>query len=213
MSIKDYLDKQVGFIQVNKPIVYTDKNYETACWWEERASDLGVYPLVLTKVDQYSSDFTVRAKVSGTITNDYFPALWAGSPISNEPYKAKYVGQESRPIIVQADLTQAIVDTAMSPGNAIDWYINLKFWKMFINNREEELLKAYNDLPKWWMAYQAGEDQFNSRVGMVGYAAGKIAQFTKEIGELYRKVGYLEEESDMWRKYHEVNTAWISKAA
>lgn len=211
--MKEFIGKNVGFIQVNKPIVYVDSSYEVACWWEERTSKTGVYPLTLEKADRYSADFNVVAKVPGIITDDYFPALWGGMPISREAYKPKYVGQESRAILVSANLTKAICDTGISPGCDIDWYVNPELWKLFIQNREEELRKAYADLPNWWDKYQAGEDEFHSRVGMVSHIAGHIVQYGREIQELYRQVGYLEEKSDMWRRLHAQNTEWIKKAA
>jgi hypothetical protein len=205
MTMQHYLNKQVGFVQVNKPIVYVNNNYECAAWWEERTSKTGVYPLFLKKRNGYSADFIVVAEIPGTITDDYFPALWGGVPVSNKPYTPKYVGRESQPIPVSADLSKAIDDTGNSPGRDIDWYINPELWTIFLKNREEELNKVYADLPNWWKEYQSGDDQFHSRVGMVAHIAEYIVQYGREIQELYSKIEHIKS----WQHLYEKNTAWI----
>jgi len=214
MNLRDYLNKQVGFIRVNKSIVYTDKSYECAAWWEERTSETGVYPLMLKPAESLYPErpnFVVAASIPATVSADYFPALWAGVAISNKPYDCyKNVGRKCRDIDIRADLVQAICDTGISPnekGN--DWYVNPEIWELVIKNREEELVKSYKNLPRWWDEYLAGEDEFHSRVGMIAHIAQDLVRYPREIQELYRRLGYLNQATDLWRELHKKNTSWI----
>ncbi len=209
--IKDFINNQVGFIRVNKPIVYVDNQFECAAWWEERTSKTGIYPLLLQKANYYSNDYNVVADVPGVITNDYFPSLWGGVAISNKPYETKYVGQESRPIKVGSSLTEAILKTSNSPGSDIDYYIDFEFYKMYISNRKEELRKAYNELPACMFKYMQGDDKHYSNLGMVRHYSDRIVYVAREIENLSRAVDYLEEENDMWRKLYKQNTEWIKE--
>ena len=210
--MKNLLNTQVGWVRINTPIVYTNKSYECAAWWQESTSDTGVFPLFLRQKDRYSVDFIVVADIPATVTDDYFPALWGGVAISNEPYKPKYIGKESK-VSVSSSLMDAIQNTGVIPGRDVDWYVNPEIWKQYIQNREEELRAAYADLPKWWAEYNAEEDEYHSRVGMVAHVAEHIVQYSREIQCLYRAVGYLEQATDMWRELHKKNTEWIKKSA
>lgn len=209
--LENYIGKPVGFVRINEPIVFTYSGYECAAWWEQRTSTTGVFPLILRKKDKYSNDFIVEAMIPAVVTDDFFPALWGGVSVSNKPYVSKSIGMKCSDISATIDLIEAIKHTGNIPGESTrDWYINPEIWELVIKNREQEIVKAYTELPKWWAQYQAGEDKFHSRVGMVGHFGEMLVRYSKEIQELYRLSGYLNEKSDMWRNLHKKNTAWIN---
>jgi hypothetical protein len=206
--MKNYIGKQVGFVKINKPIVYTDRGYETAAWWEERTSITGVYSLFLQKKDQYSNDYNVVANIPATVSDDYFPALWGGVAISNEPYKSKNIGKPSLAIKVSSDLVVAIDKTGISPGYDIDWYVNPELWELVIKDREDQLNNSYNELPEWWTDYKSGDDKYHSKVSIIAHFGEKLTKYSREIELLYRRHGYLKEMSEMLRELHKNNTAW-----
>ncbi len=213
-NLRHFLNQEIGFVRINKPIIYTDQNYECAAWWEERTSETGVFPLLLRPAnDLYPErlELDVSASVPAVVSNDYFPALWGGVPVSSSPYKPKNIGRKSS-IIVKRALVQAIIDTGNSQSDT-DWYVNPDLWPLVIKDQEKELVKVYNDLPKWWDEYKSGDDEYHSRVGMVGYFGNMLRSLSKDIKDLYRVLGYLQEKSPMWRRLHIKNTAWIPENA
>jgi hypothetical protein len=208
--LKDYLDKQIGFVNINKPIEYCNRSYETACWRQDSISATGVFPLILRKKDKYSSDYIVVASIPATITDDYFPSLWCGVAISNTPYVCKSVGNKCSDIKFLQDLVSAIENTGTSPGNDFDIYVNPEIWDDVIKDRKDALEAAYNMLPKYYDEYVAGDDQFQSRVGMIAHFGEMLVRYPREIQVVYRLRNYLNEKSDMWRRLHENNTSWIN---
>jgi hypothetical protein len=205
--LKDYIGKPVGFVRINKPIVHTDSSYECAAWWEERTTTTGVFPLFLNVVN---NNYSVQAKIPATVSDDYFPSLWGGVAISDKPYVAKNIGNKSRDVRVSADIVAAIKDTGTIPGADKDWYVNPEIWELVIKDHEQQLFNAYNALPEWWAKYQAGDDQYHSRVGMIAHFGEMLVRYPREIQELYRHHGYLNEKSPMWQELHKKNTAWIN---
>lgn len=176
--MKELLNKEVGKVQINKPIIYTDRGYECAAWWEERKSDLGVFPLVLVK-DRYLDDYSVMAKIPAIVTDDYFPALWGGVPVSNKPYVPKRIGERSSlPVVVRNSLPEAICQTGYSPGNEIDWYINPEIWEMCLKNCQARLIQEKEYLDTVWNVSES------HRISSIKCTADRLSKVAKEIDEI-----------------------------
>jgi len=206
--MKTYFGKQVGFVQVNKSVVYTDNHYECAAWWEERTSKTGVFPLTIQNPSStnYSKDIVVVANIPGIVTNDYFPALFGGVCVSTQPYKPKYIGQASRPIIISSNFTKAIMLTGNSPGNDIDWYVNPEIWDEYVSYLRGCMNEEYAYLAQSWDKNMHNSE--SSTLDSVMYSSKRLSQYAKDIGDVSRQIGYLGEASDMWRNLHKQNTSW-----
>lgn len=208
-KLSDYLDKQIGFVQINKPVVYMDKGYECAAWWQERTSVNGVFPLYLKKKDNYSKHYNVVAHIPSIITDEDFTSLWGGVPISNKPYKSNNIGSIGRDITVSAPLVDAIESTGNIPDANIDWYVNPEIYELVIQDRKETLKECYNRLPEWWNQYNnEGVGKYNSNLSMVAHGSEEMAKIARDMERVIRKQGYLTEATDMWRELHKKNTQW-----
>jgi len=205
--LSDRVKQKIGFIRLHKPIVEHNNSYECAAWWEERTSEIGVFPVTLEK-NYYDNEFRVCASIPAKVTNDYFPALWGGAAINDKPYTPKHIG-EDRIIHYTHNLVQAIVATGRLQSSDVDWYIDPDVWMDVIRFKEGVLERAYNDLSNdFWKQYK-NDDQYHSRLGMIGYLGRTLSDASKDIAEMYRQIGYLSEKSDMWRNLYIKNTSWI----
>lgn len=205
----------IGFVQVNKPVVFTDRGYECAAWWEERTSQLGVYPVYLRDLNPLypqRQEYHAHAEIPARVTDDYFPALWGGVSVSNKPYVCRNQGAP-RVIGVRQDLTAAIEQTGNSPGSDLDWYIMPEVWQEVVDHFTAHMTTYYRDLPEYWAKYQAGDDEYRSRLRMVAYHAEHISEYARNIERVARQIGYQQDKSNMWRRLHAENTTWITKVA
>lgn len=192
----------LGAVAVKSPIEY-EQRYECAAWWEKQEMIVGIYPLVLEKNQSYPHHLKVVAKISGKVTDDYFPALYGGVAVSNQPYEAKNVGQE-RIIRRSWPLESVIRQTGHSPdGKDFDLFLDPRYWHLAQREAEEEIRSMYDHLTS---NYLGGD--YNRSLSAMGYAGERISLRAKEVLEIRRQVGYLTEKSDIWRNYHHVNTKW-----
>src|SRR5260221_14611966 len=83
----------IGAVKVNKPFVYHNASYECAAWWEDHQADTGVHPVYLGRSYHHPKNLTLTANIGAKVVDDYFPGLWGGVAISQEPYKAKHIGE------------------------------------------------------------------------------------------------------------------------
>lgn len=205
----------IGAVRVNVAQKNTRRDYECAAWWEETESDIGTFAVMLRREYHSPHDLFVIASVGATVTNDYFPGLWGGVPISREPYKPKHLG-EKRTVYINNDIVKAIHATGNSPDNDIDWFINPEFWSLALKEAENELVAAYESLPKWWAEYMQGEDEFNSRVSMIGHFGRIFVRRSKEIEEIKRQMKYLgmlpgNSPTKYWKDNYNNNTKWAKE--
>ncbi len=197
----------VGKIAIRKPQVYTDRGYECAAWWEERTSITGIFPLTLV-YDARNERLTVNADVPAHVSDDYFPALFAGNSFGTRPTAKQHVG-EARTIQMACDMVDAIKNTGWGYGGArpdVEWFVGKEFWSIAVEHHTQRLHRAYNDLPRWWSEYVAGEDEYFSRVGMVAYFGKIIAESGEILRELQERIQRTET-STFLPLYH-ANTAW-----
>lgn len=206
---KSLIGTVIGAVQVNRPWKHENRSFECAAWSETYEALTGIYPVTLTTNPQRREELMLTATIDAVVTDDYFPSLWCGVAVSNKPYVPKHIG-ESRKIRITVAIAEAIERTGNSPGNDKDWFIDKKYWEAFITEAEASLKRLYADLPEWWNRYQEGEDQYDSRVGMVGHVASEIATIVKDIQTMRRHHKYQIEKTDSWRKYYDINTAWAA---
>lgn len=193
------LNTVVGAIRINTPQKQT-QHYETACWYEKRETLTGVYPIKLVQ-DYHNKDrFYLSAEVPAVVTDDYFPSLFCGNVVSHKG--PKHIG-ESRMVTLTFGLKTSILNTGTDLEEQVNIAVFRETWAAIIGQYEACLLQDYSELPAWWAKYQGGEDQFNSRVGMVGFMASRIEGSAKAIQEVKRHAEYHARDS-----YYVKNTAW-----
>ena len=195
----------IGAVLVNKAFVEHYDRYECPAWWEDRQAIPGVYPVRLQKSDYVPHYYQAVAEISARVVDDYFPALWGGVAVSSKPYQSKYIGQ-SRTILQGKKLVEAIKLTGNIPTDDVCWYIDCNWWQVAYEEAQKDLTEAYERLPEFWKAYQAGEDEFCSRVRMVAHFGKILHERGLEIEELTRCMKYWQD-SYFHRLYTE-NTAW-----
>jgi hypothetical protein len=150
----------IGAVRVNQPHVYRNDSYECAAWWEERTSETGIFLVRLAQAPFHPHYLSCVATLPAKVTNDWFPGLWCGVSISNEPYKPKHIG-EAREIKIGIDLVEAIEQTGRSPSpeSKFEWYMAPEFWHVPLWEAERELNRSYDRLPEFWNEYRSGEHE------------------------------------------------------
>lgn len=216
----------IGAVKVNKPFVYHDNHYECAAWWEDREAQVGVYPVYLGRDHNYPNLLHIKAEIGAKVSDDYFPGLWGGVRISNEPYKPKHVG-ELRTIHQTIEVVDAIQRTGNSPGNDLDWFIHPTWWKVFLDEAEAELREDYRRLPEFWNAWNElneasfkekmgsdwkFDDDFRSKVGMIAHFGSLLDKWARRIEKINWSYQYHKPGSRYDTEYHRnnfvKNTEW-----
>lgn len=224
----DNIDKRpiIGAVKVNKPFKYTDRSYECAAWWEERTALEGVHPVYLGRAYHSPKLLTITAHIKAKVTDDYFPGLWGGMPISREPYKPKHIGEE-RTIYQGIEVVDAIERTGNSPGSDLDWFIDPSWWKVFLNEAESELREDFRRLPEFWQAWDqldpskfhrnpkerwTFDDEYRSKVGMIAYFGSLLEKWARRIEKINWQAQYHTPgnsyDTEYQRKNFAGNTEW-----
>ena len=216
----------IGAVKVNKPFVYRDANYETAAWWEDREAQVGVHPVYLTRSYHHPKNLVIRAEIKAKVVDDYFPGLWGGVRISNEPYKPKHLG-EDRTVYQGIEVLDAIERTGNSPGSDLDWFIHPSWWKVFTDEAEAELREDYRRLPEFWNEWDRldpktfknrmgdrwqFDDEFRSKVGMIAHFGGLLEKWARRLEKInwraqYHKPGG-QYDTEYQRNNFAQNTEW-----
>lgn len=200
------IDKKVivGAVKVNKPWTYHKNNYECAAWWEDQQAVPGVYPIYMGFAYLSPHELELTAHIKALVTDDYFPGLWGGVPISREPYKCKNVGEE-RLLHHGIGIDEAIQRTGNSPGNDLDIFFHRDWWAMVEDEAafKVEYYRKYVD--KTWSEYAAlnretfipsleGRHDFHaeyqSKLSSVAHAGERMAKWARRLTELSRYRGY-----------------------
>src|SRR5208283_3720811 len=209
----------IGAVKVNKAFTHHNNSYECAAWWQDEEAQLGVYPIYLKREYLHPKHIYAYAGLTGKVTDDYFPALWAGSAISNKPYASRNLGAET--IIHQhMDLLKAIEVSGTIPGNALDWYIHPSWWPVVVEEALTELRTYYERLPEFWNKFEEldketfkpkmdgrwdFDSEYRSRLGMVGHMAGQVDKWARRAEQINVRQGY---NSPFWQELHYKNTVW-----
>jgi len=211
----------IGAVQVNKPYIHHYAGYECAAWWEDREAEAGVHPVYLSRSYHSPKHLTITAHIKAKVVNDYFPALWGGVRVSNEPYKPKHLGEE-RTIYHGIEVVDAIERTGNSPGSDLDWFIHPSWWQVFTDEALAELKEDYRRLPEFWEAWdkldpttfhpRKGErwsfdDEYRSKVGMVAYFGGLMEKWARRIEKINWRAQYHKKESSYNTAYQRDNFA------
>ena len=224
----------VGVVRINKPFTSHNASFETAAWWEDTQSNVGVHPVYLSRNYLIPHNLYLYASVSGKVIDDNFAALWGGVPISNQPYMPKNVGGP-RTIKVGIEILDAIKVTGTIPHSEEypvdkDWFIDPRWWPVFMQEAQEELVRDYERLPEFWHKFSNmnpetyepsksqkelrmdGYDELDSRVSMVAYCGGLLEKWGRRIQEINRALSYHRSNgrnaSDYNRNLFAKNTAW-----
>lgn len=221
----------IGAVRINKPFTQHYDSYECAAWWEDREAIPGIYPILLQRSYHHPRFLVGMAKVQAKVTDDYFPGLWCGNHISNKPYVPKHIG-ESREIPVGCSLAE-LIDRHNVNSEDKSWFIHPRFWLLALEEAETELHCAVDYLigtkasryefiehtyargaavpverPGCYNEFLSGDTKYESHLSAVSYAGQIIAKRGKEIQEIRRRLGYLGETSDMWRRLYNANSQW-----
>lgn len=215
-ELKPFLNQTVGYIQVNKKFVHHNNSYECAAWWEDSEIQPGVYPLILEENYHHPKFLKLSTKMKAIVVDDFFPALWGGVSISNEPYKCKNIG-DVRFIHQSFSLVEAITSTGNIPGASNDFFVNPMIWDLVICAAQKSMEHYHQLLTNYWAEYQ--KEPFNSylsNISMVGHCCQQISLLTKDIENIVRAKNYLEKNnSEYWQNLYNTNTLWVlsNKAA
>lgn len=193
----------IGAVQVNKPFIFHDASYECAAWWEDREAQWGAHPVYLNRSYHHPKLLTITAHIKAKVVNDYFPGLWGGVRISNEPYVPKHIGEE-RTIYHGIEVVDAIERTGNSPGSDLDWFIHPSWWKVFTDEALAELKEDYRRLPEFWEAWDklnpqsfhsmvrgwGFDDEFRSKVGMIAHFGSLLEKWARRIEKINWRAQY-----------------------
>lgn len=211
----------IGAIRLNESYEETNSSFECAAWWERVKTIPGIYPLKLGYTgniySEVTSDYSLYADISAEVIDDYFPALFGVVSVSNEPYCPKNIGQ-SRKVSAGISVVEGIDKTGIISGESrFDYYVDPEYWAAFLVQSENKLKKYYSGLSNLWDDYKAGDDEFDSRVGMVAYYGGKIEKYAREIEKIRRRMKWIGRLPGRWvdSKYDleifKGNTKWATE--
>lgn len=208
----------IGAVRLNQPYRQVNKDFGCAAWWEEVETIPGIYPLKLGftghKFSPITSDYSLYAEICGKVVDDYFPGLFGGVSISKEPYKPKYIG-DIRKVSVSISPREAIDKTGNIPDGKWNWYVDPKYWPEFLKFSKEKLEQYYNGLPQYFEEYKAGDDQYDSRVGMVAHYGEYIERYARDIAKIrwrMKWIGMLDKKgSRLNLECYEKNNEWAVK--
>jgi len=207
VRMKDLVGSVIGAFKANVPLEYTKHDYECAAWWEQHRSKTGVFPVRL-KLSYDGRRYFAHTEIPAVVTDDFFPALYCGVSVSKTPYKSQHVGEE-RIITKTISLYEGIDQSGHSVGDNEDylWCIFPDFWPTYIEYCERQLDQDYAVLPKWWADYKAGENEFFSKVSMVGHFAERMSEWVKAVHDIKTDLARIKSGAS-WIKMFRDNTSW-----
>ena len=207
-NLKSLINNVVGYVKINKSWVNHNNSYECAAWWEDSSIKEGVYPLILKKNNFAPYNVYLEARLEAIVIDDFFPALWAGSPISNKPYIPQNVG-EKRYIYKSFDIVQSINKTGDIEGSDIDTCVNPFVWDSVIESIRQSMHEMHKSYHTWFDKYQTcGDGDYNANISMIEYCSNNIMQLSKALNLLKDKQKYSNYIGDNYSK----NINWIQAA-
>jgi hypothetical protein len=208
-SLKAFIGSVVGYIQINKNWIHHNSSFECAAWWEDSQIEGGVYPLALMESRYAPYDLYLSAKLNAVVVDDFFPALWAGSPISNTR-SPKNVGGH-RHIFHRVDIVDAIDRTGHSPGSDIDYCVHPFMVDAFIDAARDSMSSYQSLMNEYWNTYQKeGDGNYCSNLSMVSHCAANVAALGKAIQTMLRRQENFNQSSDYMRQLYANNTSWAA---
>lgn len=209
-GLKPFIGTVVGSIQVNESWVNHNNSYECAAWWEDTEIKKGIYPLTLQKNRLAPYELYLQASISSVVVDDFFPALWAGTAISNKPYVPKNIGQ-LRNFNLRVDLVDAILHTGNIPGGRMDYCVNSMIIDGVINAARESLSNYRKMMNTYYSTYdREGDGKYFSNLSMIAHVSENMASLSRAIENLLRKQDSLNNDSQYMRDLYIKNTAWAA---
>jgi hypothetical protein len=209
-STQKYLGQQIGFVRVNQAIRHHNNNYECAAWWEDTEIQPGVYPLKLRKHNYAPNHLELHAVYDAVVTDDYFPALWGGVRVSNQPYQPKNVGQ-TRNIHYTYDVVESIIKTGYSPSEDMDFYINPEIYGDLLADARLNLLALKNSFQETMLTYiTSGDGNYNSNLSMIAHYSKNMESISRAIMLLKDKINSLNTATEYSKKLFVDNTSWAT---
>lgn len=213
----------VGAFKVNKPFKHENRSYECAAWRETTETCVGVYPVVLGRSSHYPKHLTLTAEIKSVVIDDYFPSLWGGVSISNEPYKPKHLG-ENRMLRHGLDIVQSIERTGNIPDGDCNVFINPHWWSVFLQEVEIELKETHLRLPEFWDAYVGLDkenfkpnrnglswsfcDEVRSKIRMVAHIGMNMELWARRIDKIIQAMQRINDPSEYMKGLFKKNTEW-----
>lgn len=210
-ELKPFLNTVVGYIKVNESWVHHNNSFETAAWWEDSKIETGVYPLILTENYHQPKDLRLISKLKSIVVDDYFPALWGGVSVSNQPYVAKNIGQ-SRNVTKSFEILECMQMTGNSPCSKIDMCLNPFLWQAFINAARDSLESYRNIYNEYVKEYDdCGDGEYDTNLNMIAYSSEQMNKLVRGISEMKRCMKNMD--NDYLFNLYGKNTDWIKLAA
>ena len=206
--ISPLLDKQVGWVRINKPLVNHNNGYECAAWWQQETSTTGVFPLILRMGDyDYHGRCSASAAIPAKVTDCYFGALWGGVAIGKYD-KSSDIGRDAT-VYFRVSLPE-LIETTGSPRLEDKDYAPI--W-----DHVPTIITYWKDRALFWLEAANNKmkegDHSAGSYGTMGAYAKWAGEYGKEVEEMNRHLGYMTEKHDSWRKLFAKNFDWIPSTA
>lgn len=206
--LNKWLNQPVGFVKLNHSYKHLNNSFECAAWWEESQVQTGKYPLVLKKNSFAPYHVSLYTQYDAVVIDDYFPALWAGSPISNQPYTPKRIG-EARKVGISFDLIECVEQTGHSPGNKTDFYVDLEIIPDVLKDARSMMASLKDSLDRTFAAYLTeGDGMYNVNLEMTKHYSNNLASISRAIAILNRRMQERDKATDYSRELFINNTSW-----
>jgi len=212
-AIMPFLDKNVGFVKINKTFIHHNNSYECAAWWQDSEIQKGIYPLTLRAHYYAPRHIELKASLKSIVTDDFFPAFFGGTSIGSRPYVSNNIGSV-RDITFTFDVIKSILNTGNISGDDMDFYINMEIIQPIIDDARASLLTLKESLDREMVNYNLnGDGHFNQNLGMISYYSKNIHQFATAIDRLSRKLIDHNNMTEYSKNLFETNTQWVKEAA
>lgn len=183
MALADFFGKKVGFVRIEEPHKY-HRSYEVACWYQDILSDIGDFDLIVGKNDR--GCFTVYAKITGTVCDNYNAPLFGGVAVGASRSER---GQRSDfsvalPIeVVAAEQSHHIKN--------VRFILDRDRLDDVIEYAEGKLKEYCEKFPGYYSAYlRTSRSQFNSEIGMVAHISGEVQKWGRTLEGILRHKDY-----------------------
>lgn len=210
-NLKPFVDKVVGYVQVNKTWVHHNNAYECAAWWEDSQIVTGVYPLFLKENYLAPKNLILGCVFDAIVVDAYFPSMSGGVAFSNKGSKERIGGK--RNIHHSFNIVEVMEKTGQIPGDDKDFVLNPLLWEGFIESARENLLNYQQMYMDNWNTYlKEGDGKYNSNLSGIKYLSGKIHDLADAIDRMKRVKDKIENASEYMSEIYAGNVSW-SKAA
>lgn len=209
-ELKPFIGSTVGYLRINQGWIQHKSDFECAAWWEDSRIQDGVYELILQENRFAPYELYLSAKLNAVVVDDFFPALWAGSAIGNQPYQPKNLG-EKRIVHHRVEIVNAIENTGNISGANIDYCVHPLMITSFISAARYSMTSYHQLMNRYWDTYQTeGDGKFLTNTGMVSHCAENIAVLGRAIEAMARKLEYFQNATESMRQNYVTNTAWVA---